>query len=668
MAIYHLNVGSIKRSQGGKTYSAALKFDYISREGIYAERGGLEYSASENMPAWAHDDPRAFWDAADATARANGRLLTEVEYALPHELNREEQIALARQFADKIAKVEGGKLPYTLALHTGDHANPNDHVHAAFAETINDGLDRDAETWFKRHNSADPAHSGAEKTRELLHKDFVSKARETWADECNRALAQAQVQARVDHRSLKAQGIDRLPEIHVGYRDPNRPEIHAERAARNQEIKAFNPLLDEVKREINREIEAATVDLGQAQAEFQAIQTIKLQLQQAEVIENEHRRITESLERHGAKLSRHLENELGNITSGSRKSIEITGNELSHASIEHSSNQFADNQQLKRGSHELKDGIGDIKDANSSAIEGVSWLKELYGKCVKLYEFGIELIKEFRERRELEKCSQELDGQVRGFEQRLPDIRGKIRDQEFQLNQSSEGITDAKRRVADVSQQLADTGNRLTETSQELDQLIRQREVAKARTTAEIGFGQNPPPHEGLELPPESLGPKKEPYAHEVSHTSWGATLKPQEGRQNQPEPEAVKAVDEQFTLADPQWARENLIAKAQNYVRAEQDLAQTMARVDKMTGVDQLFGKQSVKKLSAARDLAKEVLETTGNETVQRYGKDRVRTAVEASLPGPQAKAVVEAIGIAKELTQTRNQTKTKIRSGPER
>ena len=153
-----------------------------------------------------------------------------------------------------------------------------------------------------------------------------------------------------------------------------------------------------------------------------------------------------------------------------------------------------------------------------------------------------------------------------------------------------------------------------------------------------------------------------------MSHASQGTTLKPQEGRQNQPEPEAVKAVDEQFTLADPQWARENLIAKAQSYVRAEQDLAQTMARVDKMTGVDQLFGKQSVKKLSAARDLAKEVLETTGNETVQRYGKDRVRTAVEAALPGPQAKAVVEAIGIAKELTQTRNQTKTKIRSGPER
>ena len=39
------------------------------------------------MPAWAHDDPRAYWQAADEHERANGRLYREVQVALPRELD-----------------------------------------------------------------------------------------------------------------------------------------------------------------------------------------------------------------------------------------------------------------------------------------------------------------------------------------------------------------------------------------------------------------------------------------------------------------------------------------------------------------------------------------------------------------------------------------------------
>ena len=40
--------------------------------------------------------------------------------------------------------------------------------------------------------------------------------RETWARHVNAALAKAKVQAQVDHRSLAEQGIERLPQIHLG--------------------------------------------------------------------------------------------------------------------------------------------------------------------------------------------------------------------------------------------------------------------------------------------------------------------------------------------------------------------------------------------------------------------------------------------------------------------
>ena len=39
------------------------------------------------MPAWAQDDPHAYWQAGDAHERANGRLYSEVQFALPHELD-----------------------------------------------------------------------------------------------------------------------------------------------------------------------------------------------------------------------------------------------------------------------------------------------------------------------------------------------------------------------------------------------------------------------------------------------------------------------------------------------------------------------------------------------------------------------------------------------------
>lgn len=47
-------------------------------------------------------------------------------------------------------------------------------------------------------------------------KQDLVEAREKWALYANQALERAQVKSRIDSRSLKAQGIDRSPQIHVG--------------------------------------------------------------------------------------------------------------------------------------------------------------------------------------------------------------------------------------------------------------------------------------------------------------------------------------------------------------------------------------------------------------------------------------------------------------------
>ena len=71
------------------------------------------------MPAWAQDDPRTYWAAADDHERSNGRLYREVQFALPNELSPEARRDLARSFAEQLTDVQEGKLPYTLAFHKG---------------------------------------------------------------------------------------------------------------------------------------------------------------------------------------------------------------------------------------------------------------------------------------------------------------------------------------------------------------------------------------------------------------------------------------------------------------------------------------------------------------------------------------------------------------------
>ena len=69
------------------------------------------------MPTWAAADPLACWDAADLYERANGRLHVSADLAPPRDLSAEDQIALAREFAQALTKDDS--LPYTLAIRAG---------------------------------------------------------------------------------------------------------------------------------------------------------------------------------------------------------------------------------------------------------------------------------------------------------------------------------------------------------------------------------------------------------------------------------------------------------------------------------------------------------------------------------------------------------------------
>ena len=137
---------------------------------------------NENKPAavaeWAQDDPHAYWQAADAHERANGRLYSEVQFALPRELDASGRRELAGAFAERVCAVE--RLPYTLALHRGGVDGENPHAHLMFSERGNDGIARTAEQWFKRYNAKEPEQGGARKSRAAKAGDWLATTRQTW--------------------------------------------------------------------------------------------------------------------------------------------------------------------------------------------------------------------------------------------------------------------------------------------------------------------------------------------------------------------------------------------------------------------------------------------------------------------------------------------------------
>ena len=85
------------------------------------------------------------------------------------------------------------------------------------SERAKDGHERSPETWFKRANGRSPEKGGAKKTEALKPKEWLQEARKEWGLQANRSLERAGHDARIDHRSLEAQGItDREPTQHLG--------------------------------------------------------------------------------------------------------------------------------------------------------------------------------------------------------------------------------------------------------------------------------------------------------------------------------------------------------------------------------------------------------------------------------------------------------------------
>jgi ATP-dependent exoDNAse (exonuclease V) alpha subunit len=212
MAIYHLSVKAVSRSAGRSATAAAayragceITDQRTGEVHDYTRKGGVESAdivLPDGAPEWA-TDRAALWNAAEAAERRKDACVArEFEVALPDELSPAERRRLAVDFAKEMANREGCAVD--VAIHApgkeGDSRNHHAHILRTTRKVGLDGLT----------DKLDTEKAGRNRTADL---DAV---RTRWAELTNERLRENGIEARVDHRSLKDQGIDREPTSHMG--------------------------------------------------------------------------------------------------------------------------------------------------------------------------------------------------------------------------------------------------------------------------------------------------------------------------------------------------------------------------------------------------------------------------------------------------------------------
>ena len=175
---------------------------------------------ARNLPAWATEDPVHYFSAAETHERANGVAYEEWKFALPRELHRDQQLAVAR---DVLQASFGAQHPYIWALHDPPAADGGSqpHVHVLWSARTLDGIERPAAQFFMRYNRAHPERGGAEKARALGHFGAVKAARVLYTDVLNLHLEHAGCEARLHPDRLTTRGFDRVPEPRLAPSDSN---------------------------------------------------------------------------------------------------------------------------------------------------------------------------------------------------------------------------------------------------------------------------------------------------------------------------------------------------------------------------------------------------------------------------------------------------------------
>ena len=235
MAIYHLHVKVIGRKVGSSAVASAayrsgsrLRDERLDRGHDFSAKRGVVHSElmlPEHAPeAWS--DRERLWNDVEAfEVRKDAQLAREVEFALPCEMSEAQGIELARDFVRREFVDRGMIADLNVHWDMAEDGMPKPHAHVMLSMRAVDG------------NGFGP------KVREWNRTEWVERWRERWAELANERLAELDIDARIDHRSLEAQRAALEPQSQIGapaqriegegIETADRAEMHREIARNN---------------------------------------------------------------------------------------------------------------------------------------------------------------------------------------------------------------------------------------------------------------------------------------------------------------------------------------------------------------------------------------------------------------------------------------------------
>jgi Ti-type conjugative transfer relaxase TraA len=212
MAIYHLHVKVIGRKSGSSAVASAayrsasrLRDARLDRSHDFSAKRGVVHSEvmlPENAPeAWS--DRERLWNDVEAfEIRKDAQLAREVEFAIPREMTQAQGIELARDFVRREFVNRGMIADLNVHWDMAEDGSPKPHAHVMLT---------------MRQASVNGDENGfGPKVRDWNGTEMVERWRERWAEIANERLAELDIDARIDHRSLEAQGIALEPQSQIG--------------------------------------------------------------------------------------------------------------------------------------------------------------------------------------------------------------------------------------------------------------------------------------------------------------------------------------------------------------------------------------------------------------------------------------------------------------------
>jgi Ti-type conjugative transfer relaxase TraA len=252
VAIYHFSAKVISRANGSSAVASAayrsasrLEDERLGRSHDFSNKTGVVHSevmAPEGSPEhW--QDREVLWNEVEAgEVRKDAQLAREIEFSIPREMSQAQGVELARDFVSQEFVDRGMVADLNVHWDIGPDglAKPHAHVMLSMREAGPEGFGK--------------------KVREWNSTELLTGWREAWAEHVNTRLAELDIDARVDHRTLEAQGIDLEPQHKIGPagarrldrgEDAERAVDHREIARRNGEkiIAEPNVALDAITRQ-----------------------------------------------------------------------------------------------------------------------------------------------------------------------------------------------------------------------------------------------------------------------------------------------------------------------------------------------------------------------------------------------------------------------------------